>query len=182
MPQLRKVLQGAGATFSHWYVNTPVCCPSRSETLSGRYHHNLRNDGFRRDPDGGWCSGDEAVGEPHPCGCMDINNTALPDALAFHSQTYADYLQRASYVTVRMRPCPTALLPHRPLAPPSCRRMGLRRRRGDLTGVLRQVPQPAGHGRVLQRRPQPMPRQGLRRQGQGRRQVRPKRSTDPGLG
>ena len=110
MPQLRKVLQGAGATFSHWYVNTPVCCPSRSETLSGRYHHNLRNDGFRRDPDGGWCSGDEAVGEPHPCGCMDINNTALPDALAFHSQTYADYLQRASYVTVRMRPAP----------PPSC--------------------------------------------------------------
>ena len=111
MPQLRKVLQGAGATFSHWYVNTPVCCPSRSETLSGRYHHNLRNDGFRRDPDGGWCSGDEAVGEPHPCGCMDINNTALPDALAFHSQTYADYLQRASYVTVRMRPSCPALVP-----------------------------------------------------------------------
>ena len=171
MPQLRKVLQGAGATFSHWYVNTvsatlshgswlqhlgslqpvgaffqPVCCPSRSETLSGRYHHNLRDDGFRRDPDGGWCSGDEAVstatlcpsllvtrprssdadrccqqvGEPHPCGCMNINNTDLPEALAFHATTYADYLRRASYTTVRP-----------PLAPPSCRWMGLKRQQHD---------------------------------------------------
>lgn len=39
---------------------------------------------------------------------MNINNTDLPEALAFHATTYADYLQRASYTTV----CP-------PLAPPS---------------------------------------------------------------
>ena len=61
MPQLRKVLQGAGTTFSHWYVNTPVCCPSRSETLSGRYHHNLRNNRYETKPNGGRCGGDEAA-------------------------------------------------------------------------------------------------------------------------
>jgi arylsulfatase A-like enzyme len=76
-----------------------VCCPSRSETLSGRYHHNLRIDSFRHEPNGGWCSGDEAVGEEHDCGCMNINNTALADALRFQSTTYADHLQRASYTT-----------------------------------------------------------------------------------
>ena len=99
MPQLRKVLQGAGATFSHWYVNTPVCCPSRSETLSGRYHHNLRNVRFQRQTSGAWCGGDEAVGEEHDCGCMNINNTALPEALMFQASTYADFLQRAEYTT-----------------------------------------------------------------------------------
>lgn len=99
MPQLRKVLQGAGTTFSHWYVNTPVCCPSRSETLSGRYHHNLRNNRYETKPNGGRCGGDEAVGAEHDCGCMDINNTALPDALKFQASTYADFLQRAEYTT-----------------------------------------------------------------------------------
>ena len=78
MPQLRRLLQDQGATFSHWYVNTPVCCPSRSETLSGRYHHNLRLDRF---PKGWFPGGDEAVGQNHPCGCMDINNTALALAI-----------------------------------------------------------------------------------------------------
>ena len=38
---------------------------------------------------------------------MNINNTDLPEALAFHATTYADYLQRASYTTVRRaRPLP----------------------------------------------------------------------------
>ena len=41
---------------------------------------------------------------------MNINNTDLPEALAFHATTYADYLQRASYTTVRPPSCP-ALLP-----------------------------------------------------------------------
>jgi N-acetylglucosamine-6-sulfatase len=94
MPQLRTLLQSEGATFEHWYVNTPVCCPSRSETLSGKYHHNIRIRAFRL------CGcGDEAVGLQHPCGCMDINNTARGQAVGFQTATYADYLQRASYTT-----------------------------------------------------------------------------------
>jgi hypothetical protein len=31
--------------------------------------------------------GDEAVGEAHDCGCMNINNTALPEALKFQAST-----------------------------------------------------------------------------------------------
>ena len=69
MPKLRSLLGERGASLRHWFVNTPVCCPSRTETLSGRYHHNMRDA-----PGQEWsnlhCGGDEAVGKPHACGCM----------------------------------------------------------------------------------------------------------------
>lgn len=41
MPKLREHLAGEGASFSHFYVNTPICCPSRTEFFSGRYYHNV---------------------------------------------------------------------------------------------------------------------------------------------
>lgn len=28
-------------TATNWFINTPVCCPSRGEILSGRYFHNI---------------------------------------------------------------------------------------------------------------------------------------------
>ena len=42
MRHTNELLAEQGAAATHWYVNTPVCCPSRAQTLSGRYAHNLR--------------------------------------------------------------------------------------------------------------------------------------------
>lgn len=41
MPATRSLLQSEGMTFSNGYVTTPICCPSRTSTLSGRYGHNI---------------------------------------------------------------------------------------------------------------------------------------------
>jgi len=92
MPKLRKLVGEQGTTHSKWYVNTPVCCPSRTETLSGRYHHNIRDDnGPEWELNG---CGDEPVGDSHPCGCMRVNTSRV-----FEDHTYSNYLMAAGYHT-----------------------------------------------------------------------------------
>jgi N-acetylglucosamine-6-sulfatase len=39
MPHVKELLQGHGMTFVNAFVHTPVCCPSRSSILTGRYLH-----------------------------------------------------------------------------------------------------------------------------------------------
>ena len=54
MPKLQKHLIKGGARMSNAFVNTPICCPSRTEFFSGRYYHN--------------------IGPPNdPGGCMHVN-------------------------------------------------------------------------------------------------------------
>ena len=47
MPQTRSLLAEQGATAGNFFVHTPICCPSRSELLTGKYFHNLKVDATR---------------------------------------------------------------------------------------------------------------------------------------
>ena len=54
MPQTQRLLADAGATAENWYIHTPICSPSRSELVTGRYFHNIKAAGKNG---GGYCSG-----------------------------------------------------------------------------------------------------------------------------
>jgi hypothetical protein len=41
MKRVQSDLIAKGAFFEHFHVNTPICCPSRTEFFSGRYYHNI---------------------------------------------------------------------------------------------------------------------------------------------
>lgn len=42
LSRTHKYIAEEGKTFANWFVQTPVCCPSRAELLTGRMFHNLR--------------------------------------------------------------------------------------------------------------------------------------------
>ncbi len=58
MPALKRELQDAGVSFNG-FVDVPVCCPSRTSTLTGRYSHNLNNTNL------GWCGNFGKIHEGH---------------------------------------------------------------------------------------------------------------------
>ncbi|KAJ9444272.1 Extracellular sulfatase SULF-1-like protein [Diplonema papillatum] len=41
-PKLRELYLANGARFTNYFVNTPICCPSRTEFFTGRYFPNVR--------------------------------------------------------------------------------------------------------------------------------------------
>lgn len=70
MPKTQKRLVEEGATAENWFIHTPICCPSRSELVTGRYYHNLKKTGG---------------------GCMHIDENLV------NNQTFALYLKEAGY-------------------------------------------------------------------------------------
>ena len=69
-----------GANLTNFFAHTPVCCPSRSELLTGRYFHNIRANGFD--------TGREA-------NCMHVNETvATPTGTPL---TFATEIQNRGY-------------------------------------------------------------------------------------
>lgn len=45
MPKTKELMQDGGAMADNWYIHTPICSPSRSELLTGRYFHNIKQVG-----------------------------------------------------------------------------------------------------------------------------------------
>lgn len=50
MPETLALLRAGGREFPRAYVDTPICCPSRTSTLSGRYGHNIGQQSLQN-----WC-------------------------------------------------------------------------------------------------------------------------------
>ena len=42
MPHTEREMSQKGATATKWFIHTPICCPSRSELVTGRYFHNIK--------------------------------------------------------------------------------------------------------------------------------------------
>ena len=42
MPNVKELMVEGGVMATKFYIHTPICCPSRAETLSGRYLHNVK--------------------------------------------------------------------------------------------------------------------------------------------
>jgi arylsulfatase A-like enzyme len=53
LPQVRRLLEERGATFSNYFVGYSLCCPSRASILRGQYAHNTGVLG-NHPPDGGF--------------------------------------------------------------------------------------------------------------------------------
>jgi arylsulfatase A-like enzyme len=79
MPKTQALMQDGGAYATNWYIHTPICSPSRSELLSGRYFHNIKQVGGS-----GYCSG------------MHVNYSYV------NNNTFAKVLQEQAGYTVGM--------------------------------------------------------------------------------
>jgi N-acetylglucosamine-6-sulfatase len=97
MRHTKKLLVEEGMEGNHFYVATPICCPSRAQILSGNYAHNLRDRTSEPFAPGARHCGDEPVEDPTVgrCGCMRMNCTSE----AWEETNYANSLQRAGYRT-----------------------------------------------------------------------------------
>ncbi len=69
MPQLRERLTAEGASLTNFFVNTPICCPSRTEFFTGRYFHNV---GPPNDPGGSCMHADTALASSNATGLFGL--------------------------------------------------------------------------------------------------------------
>eukprot|EP00041_Stephanoeca_diplocostata_P003934 m.39508 g.39508 ORF g.39508 m.39508 type:complete len:609 (-) comp14720_c0_seq1:149-1975(-) len=80
LPNIKRLIGDAGANMTQFRVNTPICCPSRSTMLSGRYEHNNR------------------VKDPTVTGCM-RQNTSRATNPGFWENSVVMHLHNAGYTT-----------------------------------------------------------------------------------
>ena len=83
MRQTQELIQKKGATLTEWRIHTPICSPSRSETVSGRYFHNIKNYNVTLPP---------PVGAVYGAGTAHINSTHyLNDSFGVHLRQQKGY-------------------------------------------------------------------------------------------
>eukprot|EP00041_Stephanoeca_diplocostata_P020019 m.439189 g.439189 ORF g.439189 m.439189 type:complete len:310 (+) comp21448_c0_seq8:671-1600(+) len=82
MNQTKQVFVQQGAMASNWTIHTPICAPSRSELLSGRYFHNIKNSALS--PPNTLC-GSGAVGH------IDLDNKVYPLTFANNLRVQKGY-------------------------------------------------------------------------------------------
>jgi arylsulfatase A-like enzyme len=76
MPKTRSQMEEKGAMANQFFIHTPICCPSRSELVSGRYYHNIKT--------------------THAPACMHVDETKV------NNNTFAKYLSENGGYTVGM--------------------------------------------------------------------------------
>ena len=76
MPRTRSTMEEKGAMANNMFIHTPICCPSRSELISGRYYHNIKT--------------------THPPACMHVDENLV------NNNTFAKYLAENAGYTVGM--------------------------------------------------------------------------------
>jgi N-acetylglucosamine-6-sulfatase len=84
MPKTKALMQDLGTMANQFFIHTPICCPSRSELLSGRYLHNIKRT----------CGAGGA--KKKNCGCMHV------DEIKVNGATFAKYLKEDAGYTVGM--------------------------------------------------------------------------------
>ena len=75
MPKTKELLVENGITGTNFFIHTPICCPSRSELLTGRYFHNIKASPSR----------------DASAACMHVNVSLV------HNHTFAKKLQEVGY-------------------------------------------------------------------------------------
>jgi arylsulfatase A-like enzyme len=81
MPKTQAKMAEQGTTASNFFIHTPICNPSRSELLSGRYFHNIKKVGTK-------------VVKPNVDWSMHVNETLV------NSDTFARHLKERGGYTV----------------------------------------------------------------------------------
>jgi hypothetical protein len=82
MRQTQATIADAGLTMTQWVIHTPICAPSRSELLSGKYFHNIKN--TAKSPPSRLC-GSGAVGH------IDLEEKVYPYVFAQHLRVEKGY-------------------------------------------------------------------------------------------
>ena len=92
MPKTHKLIVDQGVTASNFYIHTPICCPSRAETLTGRYLQNVKLPPKLKECEEGYSGKDSHGGT---C-CMHVDEPLVNNA------TLARYLPVQAGYTVGM--------------------------------------------------------------------------------
>lgn len=94
LPKVKELMVEGGATFENMFIHVPICNPSRSTTLTGRYFHNIKSSMVERGGGGG--RHDSGGGDPRGNGQLE-DDTMHVNMSRVHNRSFAVRLQRRGY-------------------------------------------------------------------------------------